>query len=264
MNQYASLQGALAVVTGGGSGIGAACCRELAAQGARVAVLDRNAQAGAAHAAAIGGQFFECDIASEDNMHAVAAAIEAALGGVDVLVNCAGIVQGRLAPHEMSMRKWDDIIRVDQRGTYLCCLVFARGMLQRRRGSIVNIASVAGMRSMPLHAYAPAKAAVISMTQTLAAQWGAQGVRVNAISPGFTRTEGMHSAIDAGMMDPAALTGGAAQQRLVEPAEVAQAVAFLASDAASAITGINLPVDCGWLAGSTWGAYGGLPAASAN
>jgi NAD(P)-dependent dehydrogenase (short-subunit alcohol dehydrogenase family) len=253
------MTGRIVVVTGGGSGIGAACCRALAEDGARVVVLDRNMDAGGRVAAEIGGVAFECDIADEENLAAVAARIEAETGEVSALVNCAGVVQGRAGPYDMPMRKWDDIFRIDLRGTYLACLVFARGMLERRRGAIVNIASVAGMRSMPLHAYSPAKAAVIAMTETLAAEWGGKGVRVNAVSPGFTRTAGMQTAISGGMMDEEALSAAAALRRLVEPAEVARAVAFLASDHASAITGVNLPVDCGWLAGSTWASYGGLP-----
>jgi len=259
MNQHESLAGKLAVVTGGGSGIGAACCRVFAGLRARVAVVDRNIEAASSIAADIGANAYACDVASEESVAVAAAAIESAMGAVSVLVNCAGIVQGRAGPYDMSMRKWDEIIRVDQRGVYVCCTVFARAMLERRHGAIVNIASIAGMRSMPLHAYAPAKAAVIAMTETLAAEWGASGLRVNAVSPGFTRTEGMVSAIEGGFLDAAALTSTAALQRLVESSEVAQAVAFLASDAASGITGVNLPVDCGWLVGSTWHAYGGLP-----
>jgi NAD(P)-dependent dehydrogenase (short-subunit alcohol dehydrogenase family) len=251
--------GPIAVVTGGGSGIGAACCRELTRQGMRVAVLDRNVETAARVAEEIGGTPFECDIGNEDSINEVAARVEKEFGAVDVLVNCAGIVQGRLGAYEMSTRKWDDIVRIDQRGTYLCCLVFAREMIKRKRGTIVNIASVAGMRSMPLHAYAPAKAAVISMTETLAAEWGGSGLRVNAVSPGFTRTEGMRTAVDSGYMAAEPLTSSAALRRFVEPSEVANAVAFLASGAASGITGINLPVDCGWLASAGWQAYGGLP-----
>jgi NAD(P)-dependent dehydrogenase (short-subunit alcohol dehydrogenase family) len=249
----------VAVVTGGGSGIGAACCRELAAGGSLVAVLDQNREAADRLADEVGGAAFECDISSEDELMETAKRIESNLGGVRVLVNCAGVVQGRAGVYELPMRKWDDIVRIDQRGTYLSCIVFARAMLERRRGSIVNVASVAGMRSMPLHAYAPAKAAVISMTETLAAEWGASGIRVNAVSPGFTMTERMRAAIEKGIMDDKPLTSTAALHRLVEPSEVAKAIAFLASDNASAITGINLPVDCGWLAGATWSAYGGLP-----
>ncbi len=248
-------------VTGGASGIGAACCRELARQGFRVAVLDRNLDAAQSVAREIGASAFECDISDEEGMAVVAAQVEA-WAPVAALINCAGIVQGRAAPYDMPMRKWDDIVRIDQRGTYVCCLAFARVMIARRSGAIVNIASVAGMQSMPMHAYGPAKAAVIAMSASLAAEWGVHGLRVNALSPGFTRTGGMTVALEKGAMQEAAMTTGAALQRLVEPREVAQAAAFLISEAASAITGINLPVDCGWMAGQGWAPYGGLPIAS--
>ena len=111
---------------------------------------------------------------------------------------------------------------------------------------------------MPLHAYAPAKAAVIAMTECLAAEWGPAQVRVNAVSPGYTRAPALQDAIDKGERDVTALARNAALGRLVEPVEIARAVAFLASDQAAAITGINLPVDCGWLVAGSWHTYGGL------
>ena len=250
----------LAVVTGGASGIGAACARVLAEEGWKVAVVDRNAEAALAVANATGGAAFECDIGDESSVNHTAAAVESSFGPITAVVNCAGVVQGRMTPEEMPIRKWDDIVRIDQRGTYLVCMAFAQAMKTRRKGAIVNIASVAGIRSMPLHCYGPAKAAVIAMSATLAAEWGNAGIRVNAISPGFTRTEGMLLAFEKQVMNEDWLTSGAALRRLVEPAEVGRAAAFLVSDAASGITGINLPVDCGWLAGSGWAPYGGLPA----
>jgi len=158
------------------------------------------------------------------------------------------------------MQEWDKVIEVDQRGTYLTCAVFGARMAERGVGAIVNIASVTGWRSVPLHAYAPAKAAVISMTACLAAEWGRSGVRVNAISPGYTITEALQAAIDRGDRDPADLTLQAALGRMVTPDEIADSAGFLLSKAASAITGINLPVDAGWLAGANWMTYGGLPA----
>lgn len=206
----------VAVVTGGASGIGAACCRELAARGARIALLDR-----------------------DERVHGVAREVNGRAWVVDVA-------------------DWDEVVRVDQRGTYLAAVVFGARMAARRRGSIVNIASIAGMRSMPLHAYAPAKAAVIAMTECLAAEWGPDLVRVNAVSPGYTRTPALQAAIDKGERDVAALAQDAALGRLVEPAEIARAVAFLAGPDAAAITGVNLPVDCGWLVAGSWHTYGGL------
>ena len=112
---------------------------------------------------------------------------------------------------------------------YVTSVAFGRRMAQRGRGSIVNIASIAGMRSMPLHAYAPAKAALIAMTECLAAEWGRSGVRVNAVLPGYTRTPALQAAIDKRERDVSALVENSALGRMVEPKEVARAVAFLAS-----------------------------------
>jgi NAD(P)-dependent dehydrogenase (short-subunit alcohol dehydrogenase family) len=140
-------------------------------------------------------------------------------------------------------------------------VVFGERMARRGTGAIINIASITSTRSVPLHAYAPAKAAVLSITQCLAAEWGRSGVRVNAISPGYTLTEALQAAIDRGDRNPDDLTSQSAMGRLVDPAEIADAAGFLLSDAARAITGINLPVDAGWLAGSTWMTYGGIPPA---
>jgi NAD(P)-dependent dehydrogenase (short-subunit alcohol dehydrogenase family) len=159
------------------------------------------------------------------------------------------------------MKVWDDVISVDQRGTYLACVVFGTRMTKRGHGSIVNIASIVGSRSAPLHAYAPAKAAVISITECLAAEWGPSGVRVNAVSPGHTSTPALQAAIDAGERDVALFERNNALGRMVEPVEIARAVTFLASTDAAAITGANLPVDCGWLVTGSWHSYGGLRAA---
>ena len=249
--------GGVAVVTGGASGIGAACCRALAAEGMRVAVLDLGDRAGAV-AAEVGGHPYSADVSDEAALAACAAKIEAEMGPVSVLVNNAGVLQPPLRPSALPMALWDDVVRVDQRGVWLGCALFGRRMVERRRGSIVNIASVASLRAMPLHAYSPAKAAVAMMTATLAAEWGPAGVRVNAVSPGFVRTPALQAEIDAGRRDLSLLNGNAALGRTVETEEIAQAVVFLAGDRASAITGVNLPMDCGWLAASGWATYGGL------
>jgi NAD(P)-dependent dehydrogenase (short-subunit alcohol dehydrogenase family) len=114
------------------------------------------------------------------------------------------------------------------------------------------------MSSAPVHGYGPAKAAVIGLTQTLAAEWGPAGVRVNAVSPGFTRTPALELGLAHGVLNEPELTRGAALQRLVEPAEVGSAIAWLLGPEASAVTGANIPVDAGFLVGVTWAAYGGL------
>lgn len=258
-----ALAGTIAVVTGGASGIGEACARRLAEDGARVAVIDIDAgrasqvarslpPAGDGHAA------FDLDVRDAEAIEAVAARVEAEVGPADLLVTSAGVIQVPLPPEELSLADWDNVVAVDQRGVYLSCVAFGRRMALRGRGAIVNIASVAGMRSMPLHSYGPAKAAVIAITECLAAEWGRSGVRVNAVAPGYTLTPALQAAIDAGKRDVTALEQNSALGRLVVPAEIADAVAFLASDGARAITGATLPVDAGWLVAPSWHTYGGL------
>ena len=247
----------VAVVTGAASGIGAACCRELAVRGARIALLDRDERVDAVAREVI-GRAWVVDVADEAAVERCANAIDMELGPVEMLVNSAGVIQVPLPPDRLSMASWDEVVRVDQRGTYVAAVVFGKRMAARRRGSIVNIASVAGMRSMPLHAYAPAKAAVIAMTECLAAEWGPAQVRVNAVSPGYTRTPALQAAIEKRERDVSALERNAALGRLVEPIEIARAVAFLVGPDAAAITGANIPVDCGWLVAGSWHTYGGL------
>ena len=258
-----ALEGRIAVVTGGASGIGEACAVKLAGQGARVAVADidvaRAGQVAEGLAPVEGGhRAYALDVRDAGAVEAVAARIEAEMGPAEILVTSAGVIQMPLPPEELSLADWDNVVAVNQRGVYLSCLAFGRRMALRGRGAIVNIASVAGMRAMPLHSYAPAKAAVISMTECLAAEWGRSGVRVNAVAPGYTLTPALKAAIDAGKRDETALAQNSALGRLVAPEEIADAVAFLVSDAAKAITGVTLPVDAGWLVAPSWHTYGGL------
>lgn len=250
--------GKIVVVTGGASGIGEACCRALVRDGWRVVVVDLRADAAERIAKELSGHAYVADVAQAVQLAEVAETIEREVGPVYGLVNSAGVVQHPLPPEELTMEAWDNIINIDQRGTYVACVVFGRFMAARGAGNIVNIASITGMRSVPLHAYAPAKAAVISMTECLAAEWARSGVRVNAVSPGYTRTHRVQKQIDDGDRDEASLVANSAMGRLVEPAEVAETIAFLLSEKSSAITGVNIPIDCGWLLAPSWQTYGGL------
>ncbi|TDR89867.1 SDR family NAD(P)-dependent oxidoreductase [Enterovirga rhinocerotis] len=248
----------VAAITGGASGIGEACAREFAKQGYEVAVLDRNIEGAERVAREIGGKAKALDVGREDEIEAVTAWIEDTMGPVEALVNSAGIIQVPVRPSDLPMSVFDDVVRINQRGLYLCCTSFGHRMVTRKRGAIVNIASISGMVSMPLHAYGPSKAAVVSITECLAAEWGPVGVRVNAVSPGYTLTPAVQGAIERGQRDPAQLSQSAALQRLIDPSEIATVCAFLASPGASAVTGINVPVDAGLLCGVTWTQYGGM------
>lgn len=248
----------LAVVTGGASGIGAACAAFFTSRGARVVIADRNHAAALAVAGPIGASAILMDVCDDTSVEQAAVTIEKEHGEVGILVNSAGVLQRTLPPGELTMKEWDFVHNVDLRGTYLCCVAFGKRMHARKRGAIVNIASVAGMRSGPLHAYGPAKAGVLSLTESLASEWGPAGVRVNAVSPGFTMTPALEKGFATHTLAHQALTDNAALGRLVKAEEIAAAVGFLASDLAGAITGINLPVDAGYLVATSWASYGGL------
>ncbi|MBM3394585.1 MAG: SDR family oxidoreductase [Betaproteobacteria bacterium] len=248
----------IAVVTGGASGIGQACCQVLASKGWRVVVADID-EAGAKRVAAeVGGVSSRLDVGDEAGTRQEAARIEREAGPVEGLVNSAGIIAVPKAPEDLSMADWDRVTHIDQRGTYVANLAFGQAMTQRGLGAIVNIASVAGMRSFPLHAYAPAKAAVIAISECLAAEWGRKGVRVNTVSPGFTVTPALQAKFDTGERSPDAMIAHSALDRLIRPVDIANACAFLLSDEAAAITGINIPVDAGWLCANGWKTYPGI------
>jgi NAD(P)-dependent dehydrogenase (short-subunit alcohol dehydrogenase family) len=246
----------IVLVTGGSRGIGAATATLLAQQGRRVVIAD------IAPGVLIGTQTImwpdRFDVASETGVNSGVADIETAHGPITGLVNAAGVFGKMHSVERVRMDNWDREINIDLRGTFLVARSVGVRMAKRRHGAIVNVASVAGMTSGPIHAYTAAKAGVIQITQTLAAEWGRGGVRVNAVSPGFTRTVALEAGIASGALDQNRLARNTAMNRLVEPAEVAQAIAWLLSPASSGVTGINLPVDAGFIAGSTWDAYGGL------
>jgi NAD(P)-dependent dehydrogenase (short-subunit alcohol dehydrogenase family) len=246
----------IVLVTGGSRGIGAATATLLAQQGRRVVIADIAPEALPGTQTILWAE--QLDVANESAVVSGVAAIEAVHGPISGLVNAAGIFGKMHAVERVRMDNWDREINIDLRGTFLVARSAGERMAKRRHGAIVNVASVAGMTSGPIHAYTAAKAGVIQLTQTLAAEWGRAGVRVNAVSPGFTRTIALEAGIASGALDKDRLARNTAMNRLVEPTEVAHAIAWLLSTASSGVTGINLPVDAGFLAGSTWDAYGGL------
>ncbi len=250
----------ITVITGGLSGIGAATASAAASKGQRVVVLDRAARSETIASAGITVFPESVDVSDETTVAAACDKIESQHGPVIALVNAAGILGKMHAPSRLAMADWDREIAVDLRGTFVVCREVGSRMVRRQAGAIVNVASVVGMVSAPVHGYAPAKAAVIHLTTTLAAEWGPFDIRVNCVSPGFTETPALAKGIAAGALDRDRMISTAALKRLVRPQEVAAAILWLLSEEASGITGVNLPVDAGYLAGVPWQAYGGLHA----
>ncbi len=255
-------RGRVAVVTGGAGGIGKATAQVLADRGWRVVISDLDAQASRDTAASIGAWAEPFDVTDEGATRAAFASIETNVGPIDALFANAGLIQAGSRPEDSSLAEFDSIMSVNLRGVYVSCVCAGALMVKRGRGGIVITGSVTASRTAPLHAYAPSKAAVVHMAACLAAEWGRAGVRVNAVSPGYVATPPILANIKSGKRDLRLLVGGAALGRLVESEEIGRTVAFLLSDDASAITGINLPVDAGWLAGSHLTTYGGVREAS--
>lgn len=240
----------VAVVTGAGAGIGRAAALALAAAGAHVAVTDIDADAARAVAAGLDrAEAHELDVANETQVDGVMSAIAGGHGRVDILVNNAG-VGARSPAVELSTERWNQTLAVGPTGSFLCIRAVGPHMLRAGTGSVVNVASIMGMvggTHYPNLAYHTAKGAVINLTRALACEWAPQGVRVNAVAPTFVRTALTQPLLDEpGMTEK--LLAETPMGRFAEPDEIAAAILFLASDAASMITGHVLPVDGGWLA----------------
>ncbi|MBS7538369.1 SDR family NAD(P)-dependent oxidoreductase [Ancylobacter lacus] len=246
------LTGRLALVTGGARGIGAAICGRFAAAGAHVLVADRDeaaAQALASRLRATGAraEALGLDVTDRAGIAAALAATKARHGVPHILVNNAGIVRNAPAA-EMSVADWSAVIDVDLNGVFHCAQLIGGAMVAAGRGAIVNVSSMCGeivVHPQPQVAYNAAKAGVNMLTRSLAVEWARAGVRVNAVAPGYTATE----LTLAGRSNPdwfATWLERTPMGRLGEPEEIADAVLFLASDAASFITGSILAVDGGY------------------
>lgn len=252
------MTGGLVLVTGGCRGIGAAAARALITAGATPVIVDRELDTSEALPEQAILWERPVDVSSEAQVDGAVAGIEERHGPLAGLVNAAGILGKMHTPDRIRMENWDREMAVDLRGTFLMCRAVGSRMALHGRGAIVNVASIAGMSSCPAHAYAAAKAGVIQLTTSLAAAWGRRGVRVNAVSPGFTATPALKAGLDAGALKHDLLTAQSAMARLVEPIEVGRAIAWLIGPDSSGVTGVNLPVDAGFLAGMTWPAYDGF------
>jgi len=247
-----SLKDRIAFVTGAGQGIGAACAEALAEAGATVVVTDiigPRAEATAARfrARGLSAESAVLDVTSFKDVDLVIAQAEKRHGRIDVLVNNAGIAISEVPAESMTNDQWHKVMDVNLHGVFYCSRAVAKGMLERRRGAIVNIGSISAYivnKPQEQCNYNAAKAGVHQLTKSMAAEWATRGVRVNAVAPGYTDTPLLSFAKGGPSfkvwmdMTP---TG-----RLAQPSEVAAVVLFLASDAASNVTGSIVTVDGGY------------------
>lgn len=242
-----SLAGRHALVTGAGRGIGAAIARRLDAEGARVAIVARSAEQLDATAATLGNDpvVIVGDLGTEDGPAAIAAAALEAFGDqLDVLVNNAAVSSRKAAP-DYSADEITEMLNINVRGVLLLNGAVLPTMVAAGRGSIVNITSISGVRDTPRRtAYAATKAAVDGITRATAMEYGPAGIRSNAVAPGVVATEMWRRELAVEGVGEA-VTAVTALRRLVTPDEIAEVVAFLASDAASSITGQTISADNG-------------------
>jgi NAD(P)-dependent dehydrogenase (short-subunit alcohol dehydrogenase family) len=253
------LEGKVALVTGGGSGIGRGCAEALAREGARVVVANRGTEAGEATARAIsdaGGEatFVPVDVSVPAQAEEMVARTVETYGRLDVLVSNAGIGGRSLGDgpvHECAVEAWDQVLGVNLRGTFLACKYAIPEFLEGGGGSILTMSSVLGMVGtqglFDTHAYATSKAGIIGLTRTIAAHYARWRIRANVLAPGLVDTKmARRTRADEDLLEKV----GSWQPLgpIGEVGDVAEACIYLASDEAKFVTGVVLPVDGGWTA----------------
>jgi NAD(P)-dependent dehydrogenase (short-subunit alcohol dehydrogenase family) len=249
-------EGRVAVVTGAGRGIGRSVALVLAAEGFRVAANDLDEPKGTLEelrSAGVEALAVPGDVSDEATVLGMVEAVMDRFGRVDALVNNAGI--SSITPaEETSLADWDRTLAVNLTGPFLTCREFGKAMLGRGSGSIVNVASVAGLVGVADRAaYNASKHGLVGLTRTLAAEWGGRGVRVNAVCPGWVKTEMDEEDQGAGGYTDADIEGRTPMGRFARPEDVARAVAFLADPEWSGyVNGHTLSVDGGWFADGSW------------
>jgi len=237
----------VAIITGAGRGLGRVIAEDMAASGAKVVCIDLSTEmlADTVEAVTFAGGVAEavaCDVTDSDRVNEVVKEVLAKWGRIDVLVNNAGITQDNVLVR-MKDEQWDSVININLRGTFLFTRAVARPMMKARSGRIINMASVSGLMGNPGQVnYSASKAGVIGLTRTVSRELAGRNVTVNAVAPGFIATE-MTAKMGKEILEQAR------QQiplgRLGDPQDIADAVLFLASDAANFITGLTLTVDGG-------------------
>jgi NAD(P)-dependent dehydrogenase (short-subunit alcohol dehydrogenase family) len=246
-----TLQDQVAVITGAGQGIGRVIAQTFADAGARIVVAERDEAAGTDTANAIGearARFWQTDVREVDSVAAMVQATLRFWGRLDILVNNAGVF-GKHPSESLPEAEWDRIMDTNLKGTFLCAQAAARVMIVKHGGRIINLSSINGLVGFPERlAYNCSKAGVAALTRVLACEWGRHNITVNAIAPGYVRTEAVDHHIALGWYDEESLTRRTPLGRLVPMEDVAQAALYLASPAAANVTGSLLVVDGGWTA----------------
>jgi len=256
MSSYPELRGRVVLITGGASGLGLAAAESFAREGATIAIADLRVDQALAQAQRLGPPHIGLggDVASQSDVQALIDMTLARCGGLDVLINCAGIPDTFQATVDQDVADFRRLLDVHLCGTYMACKAAAPHMLGQQRGSIINLSSIAGVLGLSRrNAYSAAKAGIGMLTRTLGCEWAAQGVRVNAIAPGYMLTPFSQKLIDEGKLDANRVRRRTPAGRLGTAQQIADAMLFLASDSADFITGVTLPVDGGYMA---WGATG--------
>ncbi|MDB5848334.1 MAG: Short-chain dehydrogenase [Rhodoferax sp.] len=258
---YPELKGRVVLVTGGASGLGLAAGQSFVREGASVVLADLHADRAVAEAGLLGPAHLGLggDVSNEADVASMVNATLTRFGRLDVLVNSAGIPDSFLPTLEQDVADFRRLVDVHLCGTYMMCKAAAPQMLRQGRGAMINLSSVAGVLGLARrNAYSAAKAGIGMMTRTLGCEWAAQGIRVNAIAPGYMLTPFMQKLVDEGKLDADQVRRRTPAGRLGSARHIADAMLFLASDGAEFITGVTLPVDGGYMAwGAVGDAYGG-------
>ena len=249
------VEGKIAIVTGGATGIGRAACQLLAREGAKVALVDLLDEPGVEVADQLvrsGGtaRFWHMDVATESEVERVFGEIDDAFGRIDVLINNAGIPGANKPTHELTEEEWDQVQAVNVKGVFLCTKHAIPRMIRGGRGSIVNLSSIYGLIGAPdAPPYHASKAAVRIMSKTDALLYAKLGIRVNSVHPGFVWTAMVQDSLGNAPEMRRRLEQLHPLGRLGEPEEIAYGILYLASDESSFVTGAELVIDGGYTAG---------------